>query len=107
MRRSRQTEMVFRTWGGARAGAGRPPSGAKAGVPHARRPAVTATQPLHVTVRFAEGLPSFREQLLLARVLGALRKGKERFGLRVVHYSVQSNHMHLIVEARTRRALAL
>ena len=28
-----------------------------------------------------------------------------RFGMRLVHYSVQSNHLHLIVEAADRRAL--
>ena len=33
------------------------------------------------------------------------RAGKERFGMRLVHYSVQSNHVHLIVEAVDRRAL--
>jgi hypothetical protein len=66
---------------------------------------VSATQPVHVTVRFASGLPSIREPALLSTVRGALRSGKERFGLRVVHYSVQSNHMHLIVEASSRRAL--
>src|SRR4051812_9254214 len=107
MARTRQTEMKFRAWGGARAGAGRPPRGAKAGVAHVRRPAVTPSHPQHVTVRFAEGLPSFREQALLSRVRAALRYGKERFGLRVVHYSVQGNHMHLVVEATSRRALTL
>jgi putative transposase len=103
----RQTEMTFRTWGGRRAGAGRKPKAEKAGVPHARRPSVRAAHPLHVTVRFADGLPSLREQALLLRVRAALRMGKERFGLRVCHYSVQANHMHLVVEASSRRGLAL
>jgi hypothetical protein len=76
-------------------------------VAHVRRPALTAAHPLHVTIRFAEGLPSLREPVLLARVRAALRAGKERFGLRVCHYSVQGNHMHLIVEASSRRALTL
>jgi REP element-mobilizing transposase RayT len=72
-----------------------------------RRPTLTAAHPLHVTIRFAAGLPSLREPVLLARVRDALRAGKERFGLRVCHYSVQGNHMHLIVEASSRRALTL
>ena len=33
-------------------------------------------------------------------------KGSERFGFRLCHYSVMSNHMHLIVEAKDRRALS-
>jgi REP element-mobilizing transposase RayT len=36
----------------------------------------------------------------------ALCGGKERFGLRLVHYSVQSNHLHLLVEAPDRRSLS-
>jgi REP element-mobilizing transposase RayT len=76
-------------------------------VAHGRRPALTARHPLHVTIRFAAGLPSLREPVLLARVRDALRSGKERFGLRVCHYSVQGNHMHMIVEATSRRALSL
>jgi hypothetical protein len=75
-------------------------------VPHVRRPALTATNPLHVTLRITEGLPSMREPVLLARIRRALRHGKDRFGLRVVHYSVQGNHLHLIVESSTRRALS-
>jgi len=37
--------------------------------------------------------------------MDALAKGSARFGFRVVHYSVQSNHLHLIAEAPDRRAL--
>ena len=36
----------------------------------------------------------------------ALAAGSDRFGFRLVHYSVQSNHLHLIVEAKDRRALS-
>jgi hypothetical protein len=32
--------------------------------------------------------------------------GCERFGFRLVHFSVQSNHLHLVGEARDRHALA-
>ena len=34
------------------------------------------------------------------------RRGKDRFGFRLVHYSVQSNHLHLLCEADDKRALA-
>jgi REP element-mobilizing transposase RayT len=36
----------------------------------------------------------------------AFRRGRERFGFRLVHYSVQGNHLHFICEADDRRALA-
>src|SRR5256885_7635193 len=51
----RQTSLVFRTWGGARKGAGRKPAGAKAGAPHGRRPKVDARVPIHLTMRVAGG----------------------------------------------------
>ena len=36
----------------------------------------------------------------------AMYEGATRFGFRLVHYSVMGNHVHLIVEAPDRRALA-
>ena len=32
--------------------------------------------------------------------------GADRFGFKLVHYSVQGNHLHLLVEARDERALS-
>ena len=37
---------------------------------------------------------------------GAFRAGRDRFGFRLNQYSVQSNHLHLIVEAKDRTALS-
>jgi len=36
----------------------------------------------------------------------ALREACKRFGVRVVHYTIQGMHLHLIVEAEDARALA-
>ena len=36
----------------------------------------------------------------------AFSAGSERFGFRLVHYSIQTTHLHLIVEARDSRALS-
>jgi REP element-mobilizing transposase RayT len=38
-------------------------------------------------------------------VRGALAAGRERFGFRLVHFSIQSNHLHLLAEVHDRRAL--
>jgi hypothetical protein len=38
-------------------------------------------------------------------VRGALAAAKERFGFRLVHFTVQGNHLHLICEAKDRVAL--
>ena len=52
------------------------------------------------------GLPSMRKQDAYELVRDCFARGKERPGFRLVHYSVQGNHLHLIVEASDRRALA-
>lgn len=107
MARSRQLAFSFRSWGGRRRGAGRPPNGAAAGVSHLRRPSLSHRHPVHVTLRLVAGVPSLRDWRLFTWVRFALAAGQERFGFRLVHFSVQSNHLHLIVEAKTRRSLSL
>jgi REP element-mobilizing transposase RayT len=42
------------------------------------------------------------ERAVIERAFAA---GCERFGFRLVHYSIQSNHLHLLAEARDARAL--
>jgi REP element-mobilizing transposase RayT len=107
MARDPQLAFTFRSWGGKRKGAGRPPKGCAAGVAHVRRPALSRQHPVHVTLRIAASLPSLRDGRLFDKVRFALAAGRERFGFRLVHFSVQSNHLHLIAEAPDRRALAL
>ena len=101
-----QHQLAFRTWGGARRGAGRKRSSARARVPHAPRPRHDARIPLHVTLRVRDGLPSLRGHLVRGRIFRAFEDGRERLGLRVNQFSLQSNHVHLIVEADDARALS-
>ena len=61
--------------------------------------------PLHVTMRALRGLPSFREQTLFAAFESAVRRTR-RDDFRVVEFSVQDDHLHLIVEADDSDALA-
>lgn len=102
----RQCAFRFRTWGGARVGAGRKPKGAQAGMSHRRRPAHAKCHPLHITLRVRRGLTALREHHLFSVVRRALAAGRERFGFRLVHFSVQRDHMHLLAEASDRRALS-
>ena len=95
-------------WGGARRGAGAPKKRLAAGagrVGHLSRPRHSRHHPVHVTLRVTAGLPSLRHRRLRRTVFGAFGAGAERFGFRLVHFSVQSNHLHLVVEANDRRAL--
>src|SRR6185436_16442073 len=61
---------------------------------------------VHVTLKLARGLPSLRRRREHAVLLQAFALAGARGGVRVVHYSAQSNHVHLICEARDRRALS-
>jgi REP element-mobilizing transposase RayT len=59
-----------------------------------------------VTLRLRPGLPSLRRNLVRDRIRCALGDGRERFGFRLNQFSLQSNHVHLIVEADDGRALS-
>ncbi|HVW24839.1 MAG TPA: transposase [Polyangiaceae bacterium] len=57
-------------------------------------------------MRLRRGLPSLRYKPLSRVVLAAFHAARERLGARLVHFSVQSNHIHLILEAAGQRALS-
>jgi REP element-mobilizing transposase RayT len=101
-----QLAFAFRAgWGGARANAGRKARPRQA-VPHRARPLHRQWQPVHVTLRAR--LAQLRSQFIFPTIRLALtratRHNPARF--RVVHFSVQSNHLHLVVEATDRSALS-
>jgi REP element-mobilizing transposase RayT len=96
---------LFRGWGGARAGAGRKPSGARPSVPHVARPEHKARHPVHLTLRAVRRLPSLRKQNLFLEIRRALPLCSSEL-FRVVHFSVQADHVHLLVEAEDKKALS-
>src|SRR5882724_3559782 len=102
----KQMELKLPSRGGKRKGAGRKPKGDKAGVSHVRRPAFKARHPVHVTMRLLPGVGFLRGYSRRRAIEEALRAVKLRFGMRVVHYSIQGNHLHLIVECDEPSALS-
>jgi REP element-mobilizing transposase RayT len=82
------------------------PKKAWSSVAHRARPVHKETHPLHVTWRIAEGLPNMRSPEVMKAFRRAFVAGKSRFGFRLVHYSVQENHAHLVCEADDARALS-
>jgi hypothetical protein len=70
----------------------------KARVAHVRRGFVPGRVPAHVTLRFVEELPTLRTRRAFTAVARGLWGAQGKFGMRLVHFSVQSNHVHLIVE---------
>jgi REP element-mobilizing transposase RayT len=57
-------------------------------------------------VRLKKGLPSLRGTREQRVLVEAFRRVSDRSGFRLVHYSVQSNHAHLLVEAHNRDELS-
>jgi putative transposase len=106
MARSKQLALQFRTWGGARPGAGRPPRHRPSRVSHLARPRFPASFPLHVTLRMRHHVWSLRSRRCFDALERAFFAGGDRFGFRLVHYSVQGNHIHLLVEAAGKETLS-
>lgn len=105
MRSPRQLEFEIRTHGGRRAGAGRPRAGRRRNVAHRRRATHARHAPAHVTLR-AGGLPaSLRMPVVFAAVRTAIGKAsREVFG--VIAFSVQRDHVHLLVESDATETLS-
>ncbi len=106
-RKEKQGELPFPTRGGKRKGSGRKPRGARAGVKHVTRTYSSEREPLHVGLRLCRGVPNMQWPRVFKVVQRAFEHAAaQRDDFRVTHYSVQGNHMHLIVEADDRTALS-
>ena len=90
--------------GGPRPGAGRPRK-MHGVVHHVRRDPLPKGCPAHVTLRVRREIPSLRRKVMVREFRRSLSRGCERGEFRVVHYSLQRNHVHLIVEAAGKQAL--
>jgi putative transposase len=93
--------------GGWRPGAGRKriPAHKRKTVAHRRRPSVSPKTPLHVTLRLIEGFPGLRRPKALRWIRRCLQLA-HKDGFAIIQFSIQSNHLHLIVEAHDRVALS-
>lgn len=128
-----QTLSFGSRWGGARVGAGRPRKAGRSNVAHRARPPHRKDWPVLVTLR--TGCRSLRSQFVYPTVRGAiaatkqarsfrpLRRASSRrdskspwsteakaeaeaeVSFRVCEFSVQDEHIHLLVEASSRLAL--
>ena len=96
-------------WGGRRKGAGRKPTSPGHRMPHRIRPWHDKSLPLHVTLRVVGGLRSLRDKDLTVAIGESFRAlvGSERAKrFRICAFSLQTDHVHLLVEASNREALS-
>ena len=95
-----------RRHGGARSGSGPKPKSGVAGVGHRQRAALASRFPVHVTIKLGKGLPRLRRRQERKVLMAAFAAGCDRLGFRLCHYAILDDHLHLLVEARDRRALS-
>jgi REP element-mobilizing transposase RayT len=103
-KRGGQQELFRR--GGKRRGAGRKPKGARAGERHTARAEFKPYHPLHVVMRIAPEIGSLRRRAMYKAVRDATITAALRERFRIVHVSLQRTHVHLLVEADHKAALA-
>jgi REP element-mobilizing transposase RayT len=61
---------------------------------------------VHVTLRVQPGIGYLRAPSRARELQRAFHTARTRFGVRIVHYAILGNHLHLIVEAEDARALS-
>jgi REP element-mobilizing transposase RayT len=106
-RRARQQRIEFCGHGGKRRGAGRKRRGCRRRVAHRSRPRIVRLTPVHVTLHLASDLPSLRNDRRCKVLRRAFCEGGRKPGFRIVEFSVMGNHVHLVCEAQSNRALSL
>src|SRR5215468_5379718 len=109
-KRKRQTQheqlALFKQRGGKRRGAGRPPKGKRAGSPHKKRPFLHKRYPVHVVLRVTGAVTNLRRRCAYQAIREATLTTARREDFRIIQLSVQRTHVHLLVEADDRLALA-
>ena len=106
MRAAKQLPLPLRQHGGRRPGAGRKPKGPRPLVSHKARALFDKPLPVHVTLRVGEDVWNLRSGRSYRRLKSSLAAAAGRFGLRVIAFSIQGNHLHFIVEANDTEALS-
>jgi putative transposase len=101
-----QLMLELHTWGGKREGAGCKLMLARPSVPHEKRPPVPTRNPVLITLRVREDVPSLRTRAPWAAIVRTFRAFRGRRALSFVHYSVMGNHMHAIGECEGEKELA-
>ena len=107
-RQAIQTTLPFPKRGGRRKGAGRKREDGRAtkGSVHTPRPRLDGRTPVHVTLRVRRDVPNLRTQVTMKVLWTAFAAAKNRLGVRLAQWSVQRDHLHLLVEPEDEDALS-
>jgi REP element-mobilizing transposase RayT len=100
MKKELQFNLFKGKLGGRRPGAGRKRIHSK-GVSHLKRETVTKRTPQHINFKFK---CSIRNKDCLKLLKQSIQNAQKQ-GLKIIHFSLQSNHVHLITEAENNEVL--
>jgi len=74
-------------------------------IPHRSRKGVARRFPCHVTLKMRADVPNLRNAKLVRALEASFAALGDAAPTRLAHYSIQGDHVHLIVEARDHDAL--
>jgi REP-associated tyrosine transposase len=92
--------------GGKRKGAGRKLKAPRPRVSHKARAQFDHAAAVLVTLRVATSVWNLRSKRCFGLIEQCFAGARERFGLRIIEFSVLGNHLHLLVEADSSKALS-
>jgi REP element-mobilizing transposase RayT len=99
MRKNTQTSLLnFK-------GAGRPAIH-DAGIRHTERPKFTKSSSLHLTVKIKKIKADLKNKVILVILKKAILNARKK-GLKVIHYSLEYDHIHLLIEADNNKVLGM
>ena len=98
------TKTRARNHGGRRYGAGRKKQLDKS-PNHVARPELSPRDGVHISLRCIRGLPRLRQCGIYEQIRGVLLRFLGHDDFRIVHITIQQNHLHFIVEAANKEAL--
>jgi REP element-mobilizing transposase RayT len=76
-------------------------------VSHQTRTQFSKPAPAHVTLRVRNHVWNLRSGRSFRCISTCFAQSRGRFGMRLIQFTIQGNHLHLIVEADTKEALSL
>ena len=74
-------------------------------VSHDARHEFASYHPQHVTIRLVDGAPKLAREYLMKLIRQVIAES-HKDGFRIIEFNVLDNHVHLIIEAANKRALA-
>lgn len=83
--------------------AGRPPK-TDPGIRHTRRPLLKKPSSLHLTIKIEKQKSHLKNKTILAILKRAILNARKQ-QLRVIHFTLEHDHVHLLIEAENNRVL--